>query len=155
MTESDPYSLPPRLAAMAASLPLHALAFTPVPGRARRDGWSPERQQAFILRLALCGCVNAWAKAVEMRARGAHKLRERPGAESFAAAWDKALDWGRERWFDHSIERALLGEIRSYHYRGRTCGEDIRFGDGLSIAVLNALKRVYRDTDDKRFFRRR
>ncbi|HEX8256524.1 MAG TPA: hypothetical protein VF589_02730 [Allosphingosinicella sp.] len=126
-----------------------------MPGRTRRDGWSPERQQAFILRLALCGCVNASARAVEMQARGAHKLRERPGGESFAAAWDKAFEWGRESRIDHSIERALAGEIRSHHYRGRVCGEDIRFGDGLSMAVLNALKPVYRDTDDKRFLRRR
>lgn len=149
---SDLYSLPPRLAALVEDLPLDQLAFTPVPVRARRDGWSPECQQAFILRLALCGSPGAAARAVGKTRRSAYRLRERDGAESFAAAWDKAAQWGQDSRLDFALERAIAGEVRPYHYRGRKCGENVRYSEGLSIAVLNAMSRSYGATEKKRFF---
>ena len=78
-------------------LPDGLLDFAPVPRRYRHNGWTPERQLAFILRLALLGGVSAAAKAVGMSRESAYRLREHPGAESFAAAWDKAQGWGRGR----------------------------------------------------------
>jgi hypothetical protein len=66
--------LPPRLAAILEDLPLEELAFTPVPVKPRRDGWTPERQLAFILRLALLGGVAAAAKAVGMSRESAYRL---------------------------------------------------------------------------------
>jgi hypothetical protein len=50
-------TLPPRLLELALDLPLEELAFHAVPVRARHDGWTPQRQRAFILRLALTGSV--------------------------------------------------------------------------------------------------
>jgi hypothetical protein len=48
------------------------LAFTPVPRRFHRaDGWSPERQQAFILALAATGSQRQAAHAIGMSAYGA------------------------------------------------------------------------------------
>ena len=38
--------------------------FGPVPLRYRHDGWTPERQQAFIEALAGCGCVDAACRAL-------------------------------------------------------------------------------------------
>lgn len=139
MRESDPFPLPPRLAELAQDLPHGLLRFKPAPGRARRDGWTAERQRAFIVRLALCGSVNAAAQAVGMTRRSAYKLLERPGAESFAAAWETALGCGRQSRLDHAIEHALLGEVRPVFYRGRKCGERVRFREGLTIAVLNVM----------------
>jgi hypothetical protein len=69
----------------------HIPAFTPVPARARKDGWLPQRQVDFIGVLAETGCVAEAARAVGMSRESAYRLRERPGAESFAAAWDAAL----------------------------------------------------------------
>jgi hypothetical protein len=69
----------------------HVPAFTPVPVRARKDGWLPQRQVDFIGVLAETGCVAEAARAVGMSRESAYRLRERPGAESFAAAWDAAL----------------------------------------------------------------
>jgi hypothetical protein len=139
MDDSGPFPLPPRLAGLARDLPPGLLRFAPVAGRGRRDGWSAARQRAFIVRLALCGSVNAAAQAVGMTRRSAYKLLERPGAEHFAAAWDLALDCGRRGRRDHAIEQALLGEVRPVFYRGRKCGERVRFSTGLTIAVLNAM----------------
>lgn len=137
----DSLSLPPRLAALAADLPLERLAFAPVPVRGRQDGWSEARQRGFVVRLALCGSVGRAAAAVGMTRRSAYRLRTRPGAEEFAAAWDMALGWGRASRVDFAIERAVAGEVRPHFYKGRKCGEEVRFSDGLTIAVLNMMAR--------------
>lgn len=65
--------------------------FHPVPLRARRDGWTVERQCAFLGHLYLTGCVTTAAQAVGMGRESAHRLRLRQGAESFAHAWDAVL----------------------------------------------------------------
>ncbi|HEX8513943.1 MAG TPA: hypothetical protein VF688_12665 [Allosphingosinicella sp.] len=139
--------LPPNLAAILEDLPLHELAFVPVPVKPRRDGWTPERQLAFILRLALIGGVAAAAKAVGMSRESAYRLREHPGAGSFAAAWDKAQAWGRGRAADVGTERAILGEKREVYYRGRKVGEYVRHDNRLIIAALNRLPPMAADPD--------
>ena len=65
--------------------------FRPVPLRSRRDGWSEVRQCAFLAQLYVTGSVTAAAKAVGMSRASAYRLRERPGAKSFAFAWDRVL----------------------------------------------------------------
>jgi hypothetical protein len=134
--EIDPYALSPRLAEIYADLPQAPLAFAPVPLRARHDGWSALRQRGFIRRLALCGSVSAAAKAVGMSRNAAYLLRGKPGAASFAAAWDAAVAMGSDRVSDHALERALLGERRPVFYRGRQIGEYVRHHEGLTIAVM-------------------
>lgn len=65
--------------------------FRPVPLRARADGWSEARQCAFLAQLYVTGSVAAAARAVGMTRASAYRLRARPGAESFAAMWDRVL----------------------------------------------------------------
>jgi hypothetical protein len=122
-------------------MPLEELAFTPVPVRARHDGWTVERQKWFILRLALGGCVSVAAKGVGMTRKSAYRLRDRAGAESFAAAWDRALGWGQDRTLDTGLERALLGERVPIVRDGRCVGERFRYDNRLTFAVLRALDR--------------
>jgi hypothetical protein len=137
----DPYPLSPRLAAILADLPLGRLAFTPVPVQARRDGWTAARQTGFIHRLAICGDVGTSARGVGMSRESAWRLRARPGAAGFAAAWDRAARWGGDHMADLGVERCLKGEVRPYYYKGRKIGEQVRFNDGLLIAVLNRFER--------------
>lgn len=129
--------LPPRLAAILEDLPLEELAFVPVPVKPRRDGWTPARQLAFILRLALLGGVAAAARAVGMSRESAYRLLDHPGSASFAAAWEKAQGWGRGRAADLGTERAVYGEKREVWYRGRKVGEYVRHDNRLLIAALN------------------
>jgi len=68
-------------------------AFHPVPLRATRHGWSPERQADFIGWLAETGSVSAACERVGMSRKGAYALRKKPHSESFVAAWDAALGW--------------------------------------------------------------
>src|SRR5690606_26738177 len=65
--------------------------FYPVPTRTRRDGWTVQRQADFLGMLAETGSVMGACEAVGISRKSAYKLRARPGAESFAAAWDAAL----------------------------------------------------------------
>jgi hypothetical protein len=70
---------------------LRVPAFYPVPTRTRRDGWTVWRQADFLGMLAETGSVIGAREAVGMSRKSAYALRARPGAESFAAAWDAAL----------------------------------------------------------------
>ena len=67
-------------AGASANLPAR-LAFTPVTRRYRHDGWTPERQRAFIHALADTGCVDRAARMVKMAQANCHALRRAPGAE--------------------------------------------------------------------------
>ena len=138
---ADSYPLPPRLLALLDDMPLEQLAFTPVPVRGRSDGWTVERQQGFVARLALGGCVSVAARGVGMTRRSAYRLRERPGAESFAASWDRARGWGEDRTVDVALEKALRGERVPIVRNGRCVGEAHRYDNRLLLAVLNALDR--------------
>ena len=137
----DSHPLSPRLLAILQDMPLEELAFVAVPVRARRDGWTKLRQQGFILRLALGGCVTWAAKAVGKTRKSAYRLRARPGAERFAAAWDKAVGWGQDRTIDIGFERALLGEDVPIMRDGRCVGIAHRHNNRLAMAVLNAMDR--------------
>ncbi len=88
------------------------LDFIPVPRRTRRaDGWTPECQRGFIQALAATGTVRRAAAAVGKAAFGADQLRKAEGSESFAAAWDRAL----ERFAETKAARlaAGLGAVRA------------------------------------------
>ena len=66
-------------------------AFHPVPVAGRHDGWTVERQAALIGYLAETRSVLAACRKLGMGRESAYRLRARPGAAGFAAAWDAAL----------------------------------------------------------------
>jgi len=114
------------------------IVFDPVPSRRNRhDGWTEERQRAFIAGLELCGSVSTAAKAVGMTARGAYKLLERPGADSFARAWDEAAERGRQLVCENAIDRAINGALEPVFRRGKMVGTRRRYYDRLAIAVIS------------------
>jgi hypothetical protein len=112
-------------------------AFTPVPRQCERhDGWTPERQRAFIAALADTGSVDAACKAVDMAQRGAYYLRRQPGAESFRAAWQAALDCGVQRIEDVVMDRALNGVEEPVYSYGALIGTRRRYNDRLLMFIL-------------------
>lgn len=66
-------------------------AFEPVLLRARRGGWSPGRQRAFIAALAETRCVRAACRRVAVAPESAYRLARRPDAAGFRRAWEEAL----------------------------------------------------------------
>jgi|GEM_PF-4849078 len=66
--------------------PASALQFTPVRLRARRDGWTPQRQHRYIAALALTGRSGHAAALVGVTEQSAARLARRPDGASFAAA---------------------------------------------------------------------
>ncbi|MBI1404221.1 MAG: hypothetical protein GC147_13545 [Porphyrobacter sp.] len=84
------------------------LAFPPYRHKApRRNSITPDLQRAFVAHLAATGIVKSAAIHIGRSLEALYKLRARPGAEGFAAAWDEALGWGVVRIEDCAIERAL------------------------------------------------
>lgn len=131
--------------------------FTPVPTRPRADGWTPLKQAEFIGMLAQTGSVREAAAFVGMARETAYRLRAKPGADSFRAAWDAALLVAgvrrappgtrpsrkvtlREPWW------AMIGTrwrvvIRS----GRYCGSVHEAHNSAVLAHLSQLDRAQRE----------
>lgn len=118
----------------------HRPDFTPVPVRHRDDGWTPERQIAFIDALAQSACVAEAAAHVGMSVTAAYKLRARPDAHGFRAAWQAALDHAVLRLSDAAFSRALNGVARPVFYQGEQVGERRYYDERLTMFILR-----YRD----------
>ena len=91
--------------------------------RSRRDGWTVQRQADFLGMLFETGSVMGACDAVGMSRKSAYQLRARPGAESFAAAWDAALGASVRKVTVGDLEYlATHGLTRLKFFRGRYCG---------------------------------
>jgi hypothetical protein len=126
-------------------------AFLPVPLRGRADGWTRERQAAFLVALAATRSVAAAARKVGMARQTAYRLRERPGAESFARAWDAVLGRdGTAKWKvtpEERMRRALDGLIRPRVWRGEMRGISTKADNSALLTVLRQLDRGASDAD--------
>ena len=110
--------------------------FTPVPRKYRHDGWTPERQKAFIGALADTGSVRRAAAMVNMAQTNCYTLRRAPGAESFRRAWEAALDFGVARLKDIAFERAIDGYLVPVFVAGKLMGFRRRHNDALLMFCL-------------------
>ena len=110
--------------------------FTPVPRKYRHDGWTPERQKAFIGALADTGSVSRAAAMVNMAQTNCYTLRRAPGAESFRRAWEAALDFGVARLKDIAFERAIDGYLVPVFIGGKLMGFRRRHNDALLMFCL-------------------
>jgi hypothetical protein len=102
------------------------LRFTPVPLRAQYNGWSPALQLRFILALARGAGPDEGARSLGRTRQSAYRLRKRPGAESFAAAWDGAQAFARSAAGLRHAAPLGFGGIETLlvprFYRGRLIG---------------------------------
>ncbi|HEY0012675.1 MAG TPA: hypothetical protein VGB79_07455 [Allosphingosinicella sp.] len=110
--------------------------FTPVPRKYRYDGWTPERQKAFIEALAETGCVDRAARMVNMAQANCYTLRRAPGAEEFRRAWDAALDFGVKRLKDIAFQRAIEGQLVPVFVAGKMIGFRRVYNDKLLMFCL-------------------
>jgi hypothetical protein len=121
------------------------LEFAAVPRlKPRHDGWTPERQRAFIAALADTGSVTRAAGMVNMAQANCYTLRRAAGAESFAAAWDAALDFGVARLKDVAFERAIDGQLVPRFAGGKLVGFQRKRNDALLMFLLRHYGRDWR-----------
>lgn len=111
--------------------------WVPVLRKPRADGWSPQRQQAFIGALADTGSVMTAARQVGMSASTAYRLRRSADGAAFAAAWDVAIQQAAHALVDAAFERAINGSDEPVFDRdGNRVGRRFRQSDGLIMFLL-------------------
>jgi hypothetical protein len=133
---------PPRQARRRPRVP----PFYPVPTRTRRDGWTAQRQADFLGMLAETGSVMGACEAVGMSRKSAYALRARPGAESFAAAWDAALGAPVRKVTVTDLHfLAHHGLVRPVLFRGRYRGAWSKPDDSALLRLCGRLDRLVQD----------
>ena len=126
------------------------LSFAPdLHKRPRRNAITPDRQRAFISALAATGIVTQAARGIGASLEALYKIRSRPGAEGFSAAWEAAIDRGILRLEDCAVELALRGEELPIASGGKLLGtyrkhnfSHIRFMLSQRQAGKTALQRI-------------
>ncbi len=106
------------------------------PTRHRDDGWTAQRQRAFLERLAECGSVAQAARSVGMSRESAYALRRRADAAAFVQAWDAARALAVEHLTEVAWDRALNGQVRPIYYHGELVGETRHFDNRLLLALI-------------------
>ena len=102
----------------------------------RRNSITPERQRAFIAALAATGIVTQAAREIGASLEALYRLRNRPGAEGFAAAWEEAIDRGIARLENCALERAIVGEERVVVHDGAVVATWRRYDTALLTFLL-------------------
>lgn len=102
----------------------------------RRNSITPERQRSFIAALAATGIVTQAARQIGASLEALYRLRNQPGAEGFAAAWELAIDRGIARLEDCALERAIQGEERVIVRGGEVVARWTRYDTGLLMFLL-------------------
>lgn len=86
------------------------LEFDPVPRGAKRwNGITAQKQRQFIAHLGGSGSVKMAATAIGVSSSALYQLRKGEGAESFAAAWERAVDMGARQVLDMLMDHAIHG----------------------------------------------
>ena len=133
-----PVDSPPALADDIAFDPAD-YKWVPVLRKRRPDGWSPQKQRAFIEALADTGSVTTAARMVGMSVTSCYRLRRLPGAEGFAAAWEAAIAEASNALVDVAFDRALNGVAEPVLDRdGQTIAVRRRYNDRLLMFLLRA-----------------
>lgn len=117
--------------------PSRPLEFAPVCLKPRHDGWTVERQRAFIAALAETGCVSEACAEVGITPRSAYRLREHPKAKAFCEAWDHAISMASSRLASIAFERAIHGSVERIYRNGELVEERRKPSDKLLMWLLS------------------
>ena len=131
------------------NLPDTLPATTPPDARLPHDGWTPERQAAFLRELAARHNVTAAARAVGMSRQSAYKLRTRLQGQPFDKAWDAAFLTRFDVLAEAALDRALNGVEVPHYYNGELIGSSRRYDERLTLALLALRKEAPRTAPGK------
>lgn len=111
------------------------------PRAQRHDGWTPDRQRAFLEAVADGHSVEAAARSVGLSAASAYAFRRRAAGAAFALGWDGARLLARETVVDALTQRVIDGQEERM---ARPDGSEIvrfRYDNRLASAMLARLDR--------------
>ena len=117
------------------------LDFVPARPRTRHDGWSAVRQRIFIEALMETGSVTEAAATAFVSPQSAYRLRLRPDAAGFDAAWRAAQAAAVQRLTALAFERAIHGTPRGIWHEGKRVGEEYVPSDRLLVWLLQHFDR--------------
>lgn len=120
----------------ATDEPASLVLFNPVPVRARRDGWTPEKQREFVEVLADTGLVREAAARVGMTEQSVSRLRRRADARAFDLACETAVRPGARRLHAIAWERAIEETVRRHYYHGELKAEERVYDNRLLVYLL-------------------
>ena len=111
------------------------------PETPRHDGFTPERQAAFLDALAGSGSVSAAAQAVGLSRTAIYNLRNREdeAGAAFRAAWDARLKQAVAVLAETAFDRAINGVEEPVFHKGEQIGTRIRHNDRLLMFLLKSL----------------
>jgi hypothetical protein len=108
--------------------------------RARHDGWTVDKQCAFIEALAETGIVEEACRRVGMSRTAADNLRRRPCGAPFRLAWDMAVDYSLYRIEEDAFTRSRHGVARPIFHKGEQVGEYRHFDERLTMFLLRSFR---------------
>jgi len=114
----------------------------PADQRCRRDGWTADRQRAFLEAIAEGHTVDAAARLVGMTKQSAYALRRRAAGSSFALGWAAASLLAREKLADTLIARAFDGQVETYTRPDGSTVSRHRYDNALASRMLARLDRA-------------
>jgi hypothetical protein len=114
------------------------LDFTPVPRATKRwNGLTDLKQHTFIQLLADSGSVTMAAKAIGTSPSAMYTLRRAEGAESFAAAWEAAIEIGARRVLDTLMEHAIHGTPETIIQDGEVVAERRKYNHRAMMWIVS------------------
>jgi hypothetical protein len=109
--------------------------------RIRHDGWTADRQEAFLKAYVACGTIIAACRAVGMSRQSLRDLCAHPSAIAFRMAFDAARDCAMALVEDGAVERAINGVRRPVFYHGEKVGEYREYDERLTMFLLRCRRR--------------
>jgi transposase-like protein len=119
-----------------------ALEGAPLEPSRRADGWTPDRQRAFLAALAEGATVEAAARDVGLSPQSAYAFRQRAAGAVFALGWHAALLLQRQKLADALTSRALDGQVDTYTRADGSTVQRHRHDNRLGLALLTRLDRL-------------
>lgn len=114
-------------------------AYQPVELRARKDGWTAERQRTFLTTLADTGSIAQAARAAAITPRSAWRLRNHPKGAAFGRAMDAAQMTAAKRLLGVAFDRATTGTSRQVWRQGQIVAVSSPPSDRLLMFLLRHL----------------
>lgn len=107
-----------------------------IPAYRRPRGWTVDKQQEFLMMLALNGSVSRAAEHVGLSASSVYRLRARPEAEVFREGWAQAMQVCVAGMRDVALDRAINGGTTTIYKYGEIVARRTVPSDRMLMFVL-------------------